>query len=115
MGGGRLAGGHDPRPGASGLAAADAPFVILLLVGVEIVVLHSARGAAPPMGFDRPLPAFAIAGAVPLVVEAWIQTGLQRAATADAPHASPPHYAGMAALALCISQSSPRAVTAATG
>ena len=43
------------------------------------------------MGFDRPLLAFAIAGAVPLVVEAWIRTGLQRAATADDPHASPPH------------------------
>jgi hypothetical protein len=54
------------------------------------------------MGFDRPLLAVAIAGAVPLVVEAWIQTGLQRAAIVDDPHASPPHYAGMAALALCI-------------
>lgn len=87
---------------ASGLAADAAPFVILLLVGVAIVVLHPARGAARLMGFDRPLLAVAIAGAVPLVVEAWIQTGLQRAATVDDPHASPPHYAGMAALALCI-------------
>jgi hypothetical protein len=90
---------------AGGVPAEATPFVVFLAAGGVIVAVHPARreiltvsGRQP----DRMLAAIAGLGAGPLLVYAWLQAAAQRAAAVSDPHAMPPHYAGMAALVLCI-------------
>jgi hypothetical protein len=86
-----------------GEAGQAAPFIVFLAAGTAGVAIHPARHeilSAPFRRADRVLLTIAGLGAGPLLAYTWLEAAAQRAAAVSDPHAMPPHYAGMASLAL---------------
>jgi hypothetical protein len=80
----------------------DPLFGMFLVLTVLLAVLHPARGRllALPRRPSLVMGLIAVAAAVPLILYAANQAGLQRWTVQSNPHAAEAHYAGMAEMAL---------------
>jgi hypothetical protein len=91
---------------ALGGEAGQAPqFIVFLAAAAVVVAVHPAQREILTMSgsrIDRVLLTMAGLGAGPLLAYTWFESAAQRAAAVTDPHALPPHYAGMASLALGI-------------